>query len=79
MQKYTIKKTYIYGNKFIYNIFGLDGENNDYIITNDNIDYLREYVENYIEEFGENEDLKKYLSLIEKELEEVDEVQVVRE
>lgn len=78
LNKNTIKKTYFYtSDSFIFHIFGHDGENKNYIITNDNIEYLEEYINEYIEEYGHKE-LKEYLSLIKKELKKVDEVQFIK-
>lgn len=78
LTKNTITKTYFStNNSFIYHMFALDGDGKDYIITDDNIEYLREYIDDYIEEYGDN-GLREILSLIEKELEKVNEIQFVR-
>ena len=80
MKKRTIKRTYFElentkDNYTIFNIFGLNDDNFPLEINNNNINNLREYVENYIEEYGDNLDLLNILSKIENELEKVDEVQ----
>ena len=78
LTKTTINKTYFYtDNSFIYYTFGKDGDDKDYIITDDNIEYLREYIDDYIEEYGDN-GLREILLLIENELEKVNEIQFVR-
>lgn len=79
MKKRTIKKTYLYtDDNCIYFIFGLDCDNHKYIITNDNIEYLKNYVEEYMKEHPESEVMDIY-NLIEKELEKVDEIQVIKD
>lgn len=78
LTKITINKTYFCtDNSFIYYTFGQDGDNKDYIITDDNIEYLREYIDDYIEEYGDN-GLREILSLIENELEKVNKIQFIR-
>ena len=82
MKKRTIKRTYFElennkDNYSIFNIFGLNDDNFPLEINNNNINNLREYVENYIKEYGDNFNLLGILNEVENELENVDEVQVV--
>lgn len=80
MRKYTIKKTFFYtDDSFIMNVFGLDGENEPMIITEDDIEYLESYIYDYEEEYGSESGLLDVLHEIEKELETVDEVQFIME
>ena len=79
MKKYTIKKTYIpVRDTCLFHIFGLDGENNPLVITQNNIDHLRDYVQEYVEETS-NPNVLAFLTNVEKELETVDEVQFIME
>lgn len=79
MKKYTIKKTYIpVKDRYLFNIFGLDGENNPLVITQKNINYLRNYVQVCMEETS-NPNVSAFLTNVEKELETVDEVQFIME
>jgi hypothetical protein len=81
MKKSTIKRTYfeldITNNDdyTVFNIFGLNDDNFPMEIHKNNINSLREYVENYIKEYGDNLNLMGILNEIENELENVDEVQ----
>jgi DNA-binding transcriptional regulator GbsR (MarR family) len=83
MKKRTIKRTYLYtNNDFLYRQFGLeDNERDIFIITKENIECFKDYIEELkkynIDET--NEKIKELLSVVEKELENVDEVQVVME
>lgn len=82
MKKRTIKRTYFElennkDNYTIFNIFGLNDDNFPLEINNNNINNLREYVENYIKEYGDNFNLLGILNEVENELENVDEVQFI--
>lgn len=82
MKKRTIKRTYFElennkDNYRIFNIFGLNDDNFPLEINNNNINNLREYVENYIKEYGDNLNLLGILNEVENELEHVDEVQFI--
>jgi hypothetical protein len=80
ISKRTIKRTIFNVDEYyLYHIFGKDTDNQDYIITNNNFDYLVEYIDAFIDEYGENPNILKLLSMIEKELHKVAEVQVVME
>lgn len=79
MKKYTIKKTYIpVKDRYLFHIFGLDGENNPLVITQNNIDYLQNHVQEYVEETS-NPNVLAFLTNVEKELETVNEVQFIKE
>lgn len=80
MKKRTIKKTFfeLDNNKNeypIFHIFGLSDNDIPLEINENNINHLREYVENYVEEYGNNFNLLNILDEVENELEKVDEVQ----
>lgn len=80
MKKRTIKRTYfeLDFNKDeypIFHVFGLNDEDLPLEISKHNINNLREYVENYVEEYGDTFNLLGILNEVENELENVDEVQ----
>lgn len=80
MKKRTIKRTYfITEDSFIMNVFGLDGENEQMVITEEDIEYLENYIYDYEEEFGDAKILFDVLHEIEEELETADEVQFIME
>lgn len=76
MKKRTIKKTYFYVKEnYLMNIFGLDGRNKPLIITENNFENLKSYVE----EVYLNPDILAFLPQIKEELKHVDEVQFIME
>ena len=80
MKKSTIKKTYFYtDDSFIMHVFGLDGENEPMIITEDDIEYLESYIYDYEEEFGDAKVLFDVLHEIQEELKTADEVEFIME
>jgi hypothetical protein len=81
MKKRTIKKTYLYtSDNFLYRQFGLeDNEHDILIITKENIEHLNDYIEE-LKKYNTNETNEKInglLLIVKKELEQVDEIQVL--
>ena len=77
MKKVTVQKTYFYTkDKAIFQIFGLNGDNQPMIIKEDDLEFLGSYIEDIIEE-GYDEEIRDYFNEISQELEKVNEVQVL--